>query len=88
MLIIISFVRPVYHFRETVENGEVRFDYRIHSGPSKSRNAIKLLEILAYPQSITDKANSVAQQFAEQRKWSILGEGNTITDEKFRVNSK
>lgn len=77
-----------YHFRETVENDEVRFDYKIHSGPSKSRNAIKLLEILTYPQSITDKANSLAQQFAEQRKWGILEEGNIITDEKFRVNSK
>ena len=61
-----------YHFRETVENGEVRFDYKIHPGPSKSRNAIKLLEILGYPQSITDRANSVAQQFTEDRKWNIF----------------
>ena len=74
-----------YHFRETVENGEVRFDYKIHTGPSKSRNAIKLLEILGYPKSITYRANSVAQQFAKERKWDIFGEESLVMLEKFTV---
>ena len=63
-----------YHFRESIENGEVLFDYKIHSGPSKTRNAIKLLEILGYPESITTKANGLAKHFTESRKWGEIGE--------------
>ena len=65
-----------YHFRETIENGEVRFDYKIHTGPSKSRNAIKLLEMLRYPKSITKRSNSLAQNFTKKRKWDVFDEGN------------
>ncbi|MGE7602409.1 MutS-related protein [Peribacillus sp. NPDC097675] len=61
-----------YHFRETIVNGEVQFDYQVHSGPSVSRNAIKLLEITDYPTSITQKANQLAQHFSERRKWGVL----------------
>lgn len=63
-----------YHFRESIENGEVMFDYKIHSGPSETRNAIKLLEILGYPESVTTKANGLAKHFAEQREWGEIGE--------------
>ena len=58
-----------YHFRESIEDGEVRFDYKVHRGPSETRNAIKLLEILQYPESITKKANEMATYFTEQREW-------------------
>lgn len=66
-----------YHFRESIENGEVRFDYKVHSGPSKTRNAIKLLEILQYPESITEKANDMATYFTEQREWKEIN-GKTV----------
>ena len=58
-----------YHFRESIENGEVLFDYKIHSGPSKTRNAIKLLELLDYPESVTKKASGLARHFTEWREW-------------------
>ena len=61
-----------YHFRESIENGEMLFDYTIHSGPSTTRNAIKLLEILGYPESITEKANGLAQHFTEWREWEEI----------------
>lgn len=61
-----------YHFRESIENGEVRFDYKIHGGPSTTRNAIKLLEMLNYPANITRKANDLAQQFHEAREWEMI----------------
>lgn len=67
-----------YHFRESIENGEVRFDYKIHSGPSKSRNAIKLLEMLRYPKSITNRSNSLAQNFTKKRKWDVLDDGKKV----------
>ncbi|MCZ2260942.1 MutS-related protein [Sporosarcina sp. G11-34] len=62
-----------YHFRESIENGEVLFDYKIHRGPSKTRNAIKLLEILGYPESVTTKANVLAKHFTEWREWGDIG---------------
>ncbi len=61
-----------YHFRESIENGEVLFDYKIHDGPSRTRNAIKLLEILAYPESITENANNLAKHFTEWRNWEEI----------------
>ncbi|MBK3496327.1 hypothetical protein JFL43_15945 [Viridibacillus sp. YIM B01967] len=61
-----------YHFSESIENGKVQFDYTIHSGPSKTRNAIKLLEIMDYPQSITEKANGLAEYFMEGHKWEEM----------------
>ncbi|WP_427138614.1 MutS-related protein [Psychrobacillus psychrodurans] len=67
-----------YHFRESIENGEVRFDYKIHSGPSKSRNAIKLLEMLRYPKSITNRSNRLAQNFTKKRKWDVFDNGNKL----------
>ena len=68
-----------YHFSESIENGKVQFDYTIHSGPSKTRNAIKLLEILDYPKSITNKANGLAEYFSE----SVMEEIN-VTDATMR----
>ncbi|MBD7944283.1 hypothetical protein H9650_09140 [Psychrobacillus sp. Sa2BUA9] len=68
-----------YHFREKVEGGEVQFDYKIHDGPSISRNAIKLLEILGYPDEITKRSNVLAQNFTVHRIWEALkGRENSI----------
>lgn len=61
-----------YHFRESIENGEVLFDYKVHRGPSETRNAIKLLEILSYPENITEQANGLATYFTEQREWQEI----------------
>ena len=61
-----------YHFRESVEDGEVRFDYKIHDGPSVTRNAIKLLELLKYPEEIIVRSNSLAQSFTAHRSWDVL----------------
>ncbi|WP_144510714.1 MutS-related protein [Bacillus sp. FJAT-22090] len=71
---IASHVYTNYHFREAIENGEVRFDYTIHRGPSNTRNAIKLLEVLGYPQSITEKANELAENFVEYREWEEIND--------------
>lgn len=61
-----------YHFRESIEDGEVLFDYKIHEGPSQTRNAIKLLEILDYPESVTNQANQLAEHFTDIREWKEL----------------
>jgi hypothetical protein len=45
-----------HHFREEITDGAVCFDYRIHDGPSSTRNAIALLELLGYPDELVADA--------------------------------
>ncbi len=53
------------HFRETVEDGVMRFDYRLREGPAATRNAIRVLEAQGYPEEITREARErVAQTSA------------------------
>jgi len=54
----------MYHFSERVEGDRCTFDYRLRSGPARTRNAIKLLEISGYPTSITAEATRLAEQIA------------------------
>ncbi|MFC5601870.1 MutS-related protein [Sporosarcina koreensis] len=61
-----------YHFTETFIDGDIHFDYKIRSGPSTSRNAIKLLEVLSYPEEITEQANRLAEDFMNEREWKVL----------------
>lgn len=60
-----------YHFRETVQNDSVYFDYKIHPGPSTTKNAIKLLELMDYPLSLTGLANAWANNFEEKGEWNF-----------------
>ena len=60
-----------YHFRETVQEDSVYFDYKIHPGPSTTKNAIKLLEQMEYPFSVTELAYSLATRFEEKGEWHL-----------------
>jgi DNA mismatch repair ATPase MutS len=48
------------HFSEQIKDGEFYFDYKIKTGACKSGNAIKLLELMNYPKSITDEAQTIS----------------------------
>ena len=50
------------HFRETVEEGVMRFDYRLREGPAATRNAIRVLEAQGYPEEITREARERVAQ--------------------------
>ena len=52
----------MYHFSEQVEGERYYFDYRLSAGPCNSRNAIKLLRLSGYPESVTARADSLAQE--------------------------
>jgi len=52
----------MFHFSEQVENGKFFFNYKIKEGPCSSGNAIKLLDIMKYPESITKEANSIVKE--------------------------
>lgn len=52
----------LYHFSETVENNKVGFDYKLKSGKLKTRNAIRILEINAYPSELIREAFEIAKK--------------------------
>ncbi|ACL74934.1 MutS-related protein [Ruminiclostridium cellulolyticum] len=59
-----------YHFQEFFEDDNIKFDYKIYPGKSTTRNAIKLLKILGYDESIVDNAEQRACQFNQNGYWS------------------
>lgn len=61
-----------YHFTEDVVDGEVVFEYILHSGRATSRNAIKLLTMLGYPKEIVTKAEMAANDYVESGQWKIF----------------
>lgn len=58
----------MYHFSEQIKDEKFYFDYKIKSGACTSGNAIKLLELMNYPKSITDEAHSIAHKFNQNYK--------------------
>ncbi|MBQ5677037.1 MAG: hypothetical protein IIV45_18575, partial [Lachnospiraceae bacterium] len=60
-----------YHFEETIENDDVLFNYRLMKGKARTRNAIKLLGILGYEESIISKANKRAEEFVTKGVWNV-----------------
>lgn len=48
------------HFSDRVDDGSVRFDYRLKTGIVKSTNAISLLRAIGYPREIVSLAASLA----------------------------
>lgn len=61
-----------YHFQEKISDSEVVFDYKIYEGRSTSRNAIKLLKLLGYNNSIVGEAEERAGNFVREGKWGKL----------------
>ena len=45
-----------YYFCEQLDEGDIKFDYRLHKGICRSSNAIKLLSVIGFPDEITDAA--------------------------------
>lgn len=58
-----------YHFEETVTDDKVEFDYLLHEGRATSRNAIKLLRMLDYPQDVIERAEKSAEYFLQTGEW-------------------
>ena len=61
-----------YHFREIVTDKEVLFDYKLHKGPSKTRNAIKLLKAMDFDKEVVNTANEIYSDFIINKKWDRL----------------
>lgn len=59
----------LFHFQEEVEDGQMVFDYRIYPGPARSRNAIKLLELMGFDRELVVKSEHRAQGYMETGNW-------------------
>jgi len=44
------------HFRESVENGKMTFDYRLRPGPVTGGNALRLMRLVGLPVPLTSEA--------------------------------
>lgn len=58
-----------YHFEEEIEDGDVKFNYCLQEGRATTRNAIKLLGMLGYPESVMQNANKRAEAFLQTGRW-------------------
>ncbi len=52
-----------YHFAESYDDGEIKFDYTLRQGPSKTRNAIKLLESMGFDDEIVTNARNITSKY-------------------------
>ncbi|MFQ8713031.1 MAG: hypothetical protein ACLR93_04735 [Alistipes onderdonkii] len=52
----------LHHFREEVVDGQLVFDYQLHTGPLTTRNAIRILELYDYPPELIAEAYAVQER--------------------------
>jgi Mismatch repair ATPase (MutS family) len=52
----------LYHFSEIVDHKTVDFDYTLKEGKLKNRNAIRILQINDYPESIINEAIEISEE--------------------------
>ena len=71
---LLSDVYDNFHFSEEIVDGDVRFSYRLISGPSTSCNAIALLGSLGYDPAIVEKARERADRFLKEGAWNTARE--------------
>lgn len=58
-----------YHFEEEITKGDIHFPYRLMPGKAKSRNAIRLLSIMGYDETIIESAERLAEYFMASGRW-------------------
>jgi hypothetical protein len=49
----------LYHFIETLQENDFRFDHKIKPGPLRSGNAIRILELFHYPTEVIKEARNI-----------------------------
>ena len=61
-----------YHFTEEVLENDIRFSYELKSGRAVSKNAIKLLSLMGYDDTITEAAQNTSEYFSKNGVWPKL----------------
>nr|WP_300004180.1 hypothetical protein [Tissierella sp.] len=52
-----------YHFKESIQEHDITFDYILRHGPATSRNAIAILRYLGYPKIIYENADKTVVDY-------------------------
>ncbi len=58
------------HFREEMEDGHIVFTFKLHEGPSTTRNAISLLKSMGFEEKLVREAQERAKRYDESGIWS------------------
>lgn len=58
-----------YHFEEKILENRILFDYQLKRGRATSQNAISLLGLLDYPETIIQEAKKTAAHFIQSGEW-------------------
>lgn len=58
-----------FHFEEEIEDEDIYFSYKIMTGRATTRNAIKLLGIMGYDETIIHNAEMMANDFISTGSW-------------------
>lgn len=58
-----------YHFEEEIADEDIFFPYRLQKGPAVSRNAIALLKVLGYDETLVRDAEAMAEDFLNTGRW-------------------
>lgn len=59
------------HFRESINQKEgITFDYKLHQGPSTTKNAIALLSHMDFPKDVIEEANTRVGRFESENSWT------------------
>lgn len=58
-----------YHFRETITDEGISFNYKLKEGPSQTRNAIKLLHYMSFENQIVEDAEELVERFVSTKSW-------------------
>ena len=56
-----------------IDGEDVKFSYLLCDGKANSRNAIKLLKVLGYDETLVKDAENMATYFLETGKWNAGG---------------
>ena len=59
---LLKYEYELYHFSEVVNDKKVDFDYKLKNGKLKNRNAIRILQINDYPESIIQEALDISRK--------------------------
>jgi hypothetical protein len=60
-----------YHFMSDWVGNQIIYNYKIMKGKAQTSNAIKILQILDYPQEIIESAINIANNYKINQKWII-----------------
>ena len=71
---LLSDVYDNYHFEEEIANNDILFPYKLLKGPANTRNAIKLLRLMGYPQEMIKRAEWMAGNFLENGDWKTAND--------------